>query len=228
MNWYKHYLGDYARDTTHLSVTEHGAYRLLIDHYYALRKPLPDDFAYLCRVARCHSRHEKSCLRTVLKTFFVSINHQVTHTRIDKEILKYQQIVDAARIAAAMRWQSEPICPPEVRSQKSEESKSNTLASQQNAAAPHKINGVHKARAIPPADVSPILATLPLRGGGEFEVRGSFVAKLEPSYPDVDITRTVMEMRGWCLGNPGRLKTRNGIKRFITQWLQNEQEKGDA
>jgi hypothetical protein len=163
-----------------------------------------------------------------LKTFFVSINQQVMHARIDKEILKYQQTVDAARTAAAMRWQSEGICPPEVRSQKSEESKSNTLASQQNSAAPHKINGEHKAKANPPADISPILATLPLRGGGEFEVRGSFVASLEPSYPDVDVARTILEMRGWCIGNPNKLKKRSGIKRFITNWLQTEQEKGDA
>jgi uncharacterized protein YdaU (DUF1376 family) len=221
MNWYKHYLGDYARDTAHLSVTEHGAYRLLIDHYYALRKPLPDDFAYLCRVARCHSRYEKSCLRTILTTYFEIINHHVTHSRIDQEILKYQQIVDASRKANAIRWQSVRISPPEVRSQKLEESKSNTYAAHQKPqrlGAAHKING----------DDSPILAKLPLREGGEYEIRQSFVAQLEPIYPDVDVVRTLAEMRGWCLGNPDRTKTRRGIKRFITNWLQNEQDKGDA
>jgi hypothetical protein len=83
------------------------------------------------------------------------------------------------------------------------------------------INGVSK-------DESPVLAKLPLRGGGEFEIRGSFVSELEPIYPDVDVTQTLREMRGWCLGNPERLKTRRGVKRFITSWLQNEQAKGDA
>lgn len=85
-------------------------------------------------------------------------------------------------------------------------------------AALHKING----------DESPILAKLPLRGGGEFEVRQAWVAELEPSYPDVKVVQTILEMKGWCLGNPDRMKTRKGIKRFITSWLQNEQEKGDA
>lgn len=96
-----------------------------------------------------------------------------------------------------------------------------TLNSSAAHAAPHKTNNS-------PKDESPILAKLPLRGGGEFEVRQAFVAELEPIYPDVNVTRTVLEMRGWCLGNPDRMKTRKGIKRFITSWLQNEQEKGDA
>lgn len=215
MNWYKHYLGDYARKTAHLSVTEHGAYRLLIDHYYSLRHPLPNDFAYLCRVARCHSRYEKSCLRTVLTTYFEIINHQVTNARIDEEILKYQRIVDASRKANGVRWNQNRISPPEVRSQKLEETKSKSLAAQQ--AAQPKING----------DESPILAKLPLRGGGEFEIRGSFVAQLSELYPGVDVPDTLREMRGWCAGNPDRIKTRRGIKRFITRWLQNEQEKYD-
>ena len=187
-----------------------------MDHYYALQKPLPDDFSYLCRVARCHSRHEKSCLRTVLATYFEIINHQVTHSRIEEEIVKYQQSSDAARNAAAKRWHSEPICYSEARSQNTEESTS--YAAQQ--AAPPKINGVHK-------DESQLLTKLPLRGGGEFEIRQSLVEEFTPIYPGVDVSRTILEMRGWCLGNAERLKTRRGIKRFINAWLKNEQEKYD-
>ena len=33
--WYSFYPGDYGRDTGHLSLIEHGAYRTLMDHYYA-------------------------------------------------------------------------------------------------------------------------------------------------------------------------------------------------
>lgn len=81
----------------------------------------------------------------------------------------------------------------------------------------------------PPAangkDNSEILEKLPLRGGGEFAIRQSFVAELEPLCPAVDIPATVKEMKLWLLGNTERLKTPRGIKRFITRWLQEEQNK---
>ena len=35
MIFYKRYLGDYQRDTGHLSMLEHGAYTLLLDAFYA-------------------------------------------------------------------------------------------------------------------------------------------------------------------------------------------------
>ena len=38
MNYYERHLGDYARDTGHLSMLEHGAYSLLLDRYYATRR----------------------------------------------------------------------------------------------------------------------------------------------------------------------------------------------
>ena len=78
-----------------------------------------------------------------------------------------------------------------------------------------------------PKSKGEILEKLPLRGGGEFEIYASFISELEKIYPGVQVTDTLREMRGWCLGNPDRLKTRRGVKRFITRWLQNEQDKYD-
>lgn len=79
----------------------------------------------------------------------------------------------------------------------------------------------------PPAtpDSSEILITLPLREGGEFEVRQSLVAEVEPLCPAVDVPATLKEMKLWLVGNPDRRKTRKGIRRFITNWLKSEQEK---
>ena len=39
MNWYKRYIGDYQRDTGHLSMVEHGSYTLMLDTYYATGRP---------------------------------------------------------------------------------------------------------------------------------------------------------------------------------------------
>jgi len=88
-------------------------------------------------------------------------------------------------------------------------------------------NGSRKngARHALPPDESPIVANLPLREGGEYQVHQSLVAELEPIYPNVDVPKTLLEMRGWLLLNEGRRKTRRGIKRFIGNWLQGEEEK---
>jgi hypothetical protein len=72
---------------------------------------------------------------------------------------------------------------------------------------------------------SPVLETLPLRDGSAFPVRQSLVAELSPLYPAVDVPQTIREMKGWCIGNPHKQKTREGIKRFITNWLKDEQAK---
>lgn len=74
-------------------------------------------------------------------------------------------------------------------------------------------------------DDSPVIQTLPLVDGSEFEVRGSLVAELEPLYPKVDIPATLNEMKGWLIGHAERRKTRKGVKAFITRWLHSEQQK---
>lgn len=79
-----------------------------------------------------------------------------------------------------------------------------------------------------PADDTPIVCKLPLRTGKEFEIRQSWVDQLAPLYPGVAIPQTLHEMRGWLLGNIERRKTERGIRRFVTSWLQREQDKYGA
>ena len=80
--------------------------------------------------------------------------------------------------------------------------------------------------AITEADTGEVIEHIPMIGGTEFEVRQSFVAELERLYPAVDIPATLRQMRGWCLGNPAKLKTPRGIRRFITGWCDRDQNRG--
>lgn len=74
-------------------------------------------------------------------------------------------------------------------------------------------------------DETPVVITLPLIDGSDFEVRQSLVDDLEPLCPRVHVPDTLKEMKLWLIGKPGRKKTRRGIKSFITTWLGKEQEK---
>lgn len=87
MNWYKHYIGDFQRDTGHLSLVQSGAYRSLIDHYYATEQPLPMDEDSLCRICRAHSKEERKAVMSVTR-FFTEYNGAYWHKRIDAEIRK--------------------------------------------------------------------------------------------------------------------------------------------
>jgi uncharacterized protein YdaU (DUF1376 family) len=53
MNYYERHLGDYAKDTGHLSLLEHGVYTLLLDRYYATESGIPEDQGH--RIARAVS-----------------------------------------------------------------------------------------------------------------------------------------------------------------------------
>lgn len=65
MNFYKHFIGDYGRSTADLSLVEHGAYRLMLDHFYGSGRPLPAEKRALYRLLRAESTVEKQAIDTV-------------------------------------------------------------------------------------------------------------------------------------------------------------------
>lgn len=74
----------------------------------------------------------------------------------------------------------------------------------------------------------PILYKLQLNDNSYFEVTQSFYNELKPLYPAVDLDSEFNKMIGWLIGNPKNRKTRSGIKRFITSWLNRQQDKGGS
>lgn len=95
MNYYERHLGDYARDTAHLSMLEHGAYSLLMDRYYATEQGIPVDQAH--RVGRAKSKEEKAAVDSVLAEFFTLIDGVWMQGRIEAELGKAMDRIDAAR-----------------------------------------------------------------------------------------------------------------------------------
>lgn len=104
MNFYKHYLGDYARDTADLSILEHGAYRVLLDHYYAQLGIVPADLEKLYRVCRAHSAADRRAVSEIAERFFpVNGDGRRHNRRADEEIQKHAGQAEANRLVAEER-----------------------------------------------------------------------------------------------------------------------------
>lgn len=102
MNFYKHYIGDFQRDTGHLSLTERGAYLALMHHYYATEKPLPNDHQALCRIAGAITKSEQAAVK-VAADFFETTDSGLMHSRIEAELEKAGNISDTNREIALAR-----------------------------------------------------------------------------------------------------------------------------
>ena len=81
--WMPLYVADYLADTGHLNAAEHGAYMLLIMHYWRTGG-LPADEGQLQRIARMSGAEWKRS-RDTLAAFF---NDDWTHDRIEQELSK--------------------------------------------------------------------------------------------------------------------------------------------
>lgn len=88
MNYYKRHLGDYAKDTGHLSMLEDGAYNRLLDRYYSTERAIPEADIY--RIARASSATEKKAVCAVLAEFFKydEADKSYRHSYADRVIAK--------------------------------------------------------------------------------------------------------------------------------------------
>jgi len=102
VNFYKHYIGDFQRDTGHLSLTERGAYLSLIHHYYATEKPLPNNIDALCRIAGAVSSIERKAVKVAIE-FFEVVDSGLMHSRIEAEIQKAGEQANTNRDIALAR-----------------------------------------------------------------------------------------------------------------------------
>ncbi len=102
MNYYERHIGDYLKDTAHLSLLEHGVYTRLLDVYYTREGGIPE--ADAARLIGARSRDEKSALLAVLAEFFVLIEGHHTQSRSDREIERYKGKQEKARRSAEARW----------------------------------------------------------------------------------------------------------------------------
>lgn len=101
MNYFNLYMGDYQRDTADLSVAQHGAYFLLLLHYYSQEQPITADRPTLYRICRAVYPEEMFAVDFVLDRFFQERNGKMTNARCDEEIRKAKRMIEASRANGA-------------------------------------------------------------------------------------------------------------------------------
>lgn len=106
------YTGDYYRDTRHLSMLQHGAYRLLLDHCWDQRGPLPLDQDKCFRICGAVSKEEQDAVRSIIGEFFVRMDDGHYNRRLQAEIERCNAISSgrsaAGKAGAAARLRQLP------------------------------------------------------------------------------------------------------------------------
>ena len=76
----------------------------------------------------------------------------------------------------------------------------------------------------PPAVTELPVIGIPLDNGKEHPVYRKDIDEYVSLYPDINVEQELRNMRGWCLANPTRRKTRKGVRTFINSWLKKSQQ----
>src|SRR5688572_3950051 len=107
--WYPWYPTDFAAKTSALSLTERGAYCMLLDEYYAHGKGLANEPERLYRICKAFSKVEQKAVDHVIAAYFKVHDDGLLHNkRADKEIAKQAEFMAMqsakGKAGANARW----------------------------------------------------------------------------------------------------------------------------
>jgi uncharacterized protein YdaU (DUF1376 family) len=102
LNYYERHIGDYLKNTAHLSLLEHGIYTRLLDVYYTREDGIPVD--QVERLVGARSKDERTALGEVLDEFFIVDDGVLRQARCDREIERFKDKQRKAKASADARW----------------------------------------------------------------------------------------------------------------------------
>ena len=104
MNFYKRFIGDYQRDTGHLSMSDHGAYTLMLDIYYGTEKPLPKDRKSLYRLLRATEKTERESVDRVIDEYWTETDDGFENSKANRVLADANARSEKAKQSAERRW----------------------------------------------------------------------------------------------------------------------------
>jgi len=115
MHYYQFNIGDYIKNTIHLSLMEDLAYRRLLDMYYDSEKPIPTDIPWVSR----RLRMDTDVVQNVLNEFFELSSEGYKNHRADLEIASYheymaKQKANGSKGGRPKKTQTKPTVNPDL------------------------------------------------------------------------------------------------------------------
>lgn len=160
--WMPLYVGDYLADTMHLNAQQHGAYLLLLMHYWR-NGPLLNDDAALANIARVSARVWRSDVKVAVFPFFeVRENGRLHQKRIDAELERVGAIRESRREAGRRRGKTaSSVAEKGEQNQQSDEANAGVLLKQTSSKSPANAEQIANK---PPANGEQIVSKMAANG----------------------------------------------------------------
>lgn len=226
------YHGDYLRDTSDLSPTEHGIYLLLLFAFVA-RGPLPDDLNRLCRIA---AGADPEDVRQMLQRYWVRtedgwINGKMQRV-LEIQTEKHQRRVEAGRKGGLSKSSNAKAMLQQCSTNQNQNQNHNQNqlkdyvdpdgSTTQNSA-PKKANSVPYSRIA--SLWAEVLPDLPQPAKLSDARKATIRARWNDELPDLDSWRECFEIVRDSKFLTGRVQTSNGRKPFraTLDWVAKEE-----
>ena len=208
--YYQFNIGDYRKDTVHLSLLEHGIYRQLIDTYYTKEGKLEADMDNLMRTHSIRNADEVRAFENVIRDFFVERDGMLTHRGCDKVMAGIYEKSDKAKASARARWDKE---------------NANAMRPESERNADGMLSNNHK----PITNNHKQIKKLPAPEGVSLEVWDSFLQQRQKTRAVVTETviKTIQkeaDLAGWPLERALSEIVARGWRGFKAEWVKDKQE----
>lgn len=101
---YSHNIDAWRRKTAHLSFEERGAYRELMDAFYATDGRLPSDLQKLYRITGAQTRSEKHAVAKIVREFFTETDRFLSQKHCAEELSRIQAKREKAASSARAKY----------------------------------------------------------------------------------------------------------------------------
>jgi uncharacterized protein YdaU (DUF1376 family) len=202
LNYYPHHIGDYARDTAHLSLLEDGAYRRMLDLCYRTEAPLPLERDKLYRLLRVKGHSEKLAVDVVLGEFFIEGEDGWHQRRVEEELTRAHEKSAKASASAAKRWHSQ--------------GNAKAMRTHSEGNAPNSQEPITREKS----------ASHGSRLSAAWEPRDELRAWAASERPDLDLKTTLAKFRDYWTAKPGKAGVKLDWEATFRNWVREERGSG--